>query len=295
MEDAAGSYLPGTVIPAVLDGGTWAACFGLSWTDMLLFDQAGQQRIIRPGGQFIRKMAGTMGVAAGRNEIARHFLTTDAEWLFMVDSDMGFAPDTPLRLMARANNMECKIMGALCFAQKVDPDLAAGSFSAVRYRIEPTIYRYAEVESTGERGFTTVNRYQRDAVQMVSATGAACMLVHRDAFIEVGTDPFMPITDPHGGGNGTSRTFSEDLSFCVRAAAADLEIGVDTSVKTTHYKGGVYLDETTYAMQQETLIQAKGHEIARLATWAARQQSGPFGLSHAGSDRRTGGDRKDEA
>lgn len=277
----------GTVIPAVLDCGQWAACFGLSWADMLLYDQAGPQRMIRPDGQYVRKLAGTMGVAAGRNEIARYFLTTDAEWLFMIDSDMGFAPDTVERLMSSAIANDVQVIGGLCFAQKVDTDLAQGPYNAARYRIQPTLYKYVEVEGTGERGFQAITRYRRDAFQTVAATGAACLLVHREALEAIGAEPFMPITDPLGGGNGTSRTFSEDLSFCVRAQSAGLDIGVDTSVKTTHYKGGIYLDEVSFAMQQETLVQAKGHEIARRAELAMRYggQVGPLGIVPGGAVR----------
>lgn len=278
MENTEGTM---TVIPAVLDGGQWAACFGLSWTDLMLYDQAGPQRIIRPGGQYIRKQAGTMGVAAGRNEIARYFLDQDADWLFMVDSDMGFAPDTVDRLIESAMTNDVQILGALCFAQKVDPDLQQNDLYSTRYRIQPTLYRYAEVVSTGERGFQSITKYRRDAFQPVAATGAACLLVHREALEAIGPEPFMPITDPAGGGNGTPRTFSEDLSFCIRAQAAGLTMGVDASIKTTHYKGGIYLDETTFAMQQETLIQAKGHEIAAIARQAQmfnRRNLSPLGI-----------------
>jgi hypothetical protein len=270
---------PGTVIPAVVDGGTWSASFGLSWADLLLYDQAGPGRIMRLGGQYLRKMAGTMGVAAGRNEIAAAFLASDGEWLFMVDSDMGFAPDTVERLIVSASANNVPVLGALCFAQKLDPDLNQGELYAYRYRIQPTLYRYAEVTGTGERGFQAITKYRRDAFQTVAGTGAACILIHRSALEAVGPEPFMPITDPAGGGNGTPRTFSEDLSFCVRVQGAGLTIGVDTGIKTSHYKGGIYLDETTYAMQQETLIQAKGHEIARQAELYARHGLGPFGVA----------------
>lgn len=274
------AYVPGSVIPAVIDGGQWAACFGLSWTDMMMYDQAASNRILRPGGQYVRKMAGTMGVAAARSEIARYFLTTDAEWLFMIDSDMGFGADTLERMIASALANRVEILGALCFAQKVDPDLAQGPFNAVRYRIQPTLYRYVEVESNGERGFQSITKYRRDQFQEVAGTGAACLLAHRNALAAIGPEPFMPITDPTGGGNGTPRTFSEDLSFCIRAQAAGVAMGVDTSIKTTHYKGGIYLDEITFAMQQETLIQAKGHEIARRAELAMRYGGtvGPLGI-----------------
>lgn len=255
----------GTVIPAVIDGGQWAACFGLSWTDLMLRDQAMSNRIIRPGGTFLRKQAGTMGVAAGRNEVAAAFLATDAEWLFMVDSDMGFDGNVVDRMVSSATDNGVKILGALCFCQKDDADLAPAPFHGRRYRIQPTLYNYVEVASTGEQGFRAVTQYRRDAFQTVAGTGAACLLLHRDALEAVGPDPFSPITNSMAGGNGTARTFSEDLSFCIRAAAIEMEIGVDTSIKTTHYKGGIYLDETAFAMQQETLIQAKGQEIAAKA------------------------------
>ena len=254
-----------TVIPGFVDGQTWAACFGLSWTDLMMYDQAISGRIIRPGGQYLRKVAGTMGVAAGRNEIARAFLASDTTWLWMVDTDMGFAPDTVDRMVKSALANRVKVLGALCFAQKQDPDLSQGDLYANRYRIQPTLYAYTQVAGTDERGFKSITRYARDQFQEVGATGAACVLIHRKVLEMVGPDPFDPIKVAGAGGNGTDRTFSEDLSFCIRVAAAEFAIGVDTSIKTTHHKGGVFLDETTFAMQQETLIQAKGHAIAREA------------------------------
>lgn len=255
--------ITGSVVPGFVDGQEWAACFGLSWTDLLLRDQATLGRIIRENGQYVRKVAGTMGVAAARNEISRFFLEhTNGEWLWMVDTDMGFAPDTVDRMVASAEANQVTILGALCFAQKLDTALAPGQFHATRLRIQPTLYEMVKVEGTEEIGFKSI-RYQRDAFQTVAATGAACLLIHRSALATLGPDPFTPLAIPGAGGNGTMRTFSEDLSFCVRAAGSGLEIGVDTSIKTTHYKGGIFLDETTYAMQEETLIQAKGHEIAR--------------------------------
>lgn len=244
------------MIPAVVDGGEWAACFGLSWAEMMLYDQAASHRMIREGGQYLRKVAGTMGVAAGRNEICAAFLASDAEWLFMVDSDMGFAMDTVDQLVRSAKRNNVKVLGALCFAQKQDLDLAPAPFHGGRLRIQPTLYAYTEVAETGEKGFQSITKYQRDAYQEVGATGAACLLIHREVLTAVGRDPFTPMTIGGAGGNGTNRTFSEDLSFCIRVGAKEFTIGVDTSIKTTHYKGGIYLDECTYSMQQGTLALA---------------------------------------
>jgi hypothetical protein len=273
-------YKPGSVIPAVVDGGEWSASFGLSWTGMMVHDQARNGRILGENGsqQFVRKQSGAMGLASARSEIAAYFLQQDAEWLFMVDSDMGFGEDTMDRLIESAMLNQVKVCGALCFAQKIDQEQNQGPFGAVRYRIVPTLYQYVQVEATGESGFRSITKYRRDAFQQVAGTGAACLLVHRDALKAIGPEPFMPITDKTAGGNGTPRTFSEDLSFCVRVAAAGMLIGVDTSIKTSHYKGGIYLDEVEFAKQQETLIQAKGHEIARNAELYMRSNLSPLGL-----------------
>ena len=54
------------------------------------------------------------------------------------------------------------------------------------------------------------------------------------------------------GPNGFTE-FGEDISFCLRLTAMDIPMWVDTSVKTTHDKGGVYLDEETYALQRAML------------------------------------------
>jgi hypothetical protein len=77
------------------------------------------------------------------------------------------------------------------------------------------------------------------------------VLIHRNALQAVrdkyGPTWFDPITHPTG-----PTTFSEDLSFCVRVAGCDMPLYVDTSVKTTHDKGGVFLDEAFFDHQEAT-------------------------------------------
>jgi hypothetical protein len=40
--------------------------------------------------------------------------------------------------------------------------------------------------------------------------------------------------------------FSEDLAFCIRLAACGIPLHVHTGIRTTHDKGGVFLDEAHY-------------------------------------------------
>lgn len=237
----------GQVIPAFVDGGTWSACFGLSWTDLMLRDQAEFGRIVRAGGQYLRNVAGTGGIAGARNTIAENFLNTPAEWLFMVDTDMGFQSDIVERLIASAEANNALVVGALAFAQKAAA-LPETSLRARRLKLVPTLYDYVELGE--EKGFRPRAVYVRDAFQWVDGTGAACILIHRDALTAVGPDPFRPILVPDALPGGRAREFSEDLSFCARLANAGVAIGVDTSVKTTHHKGGIFLDEETYRAQE---------------------------------------------
>jgi hypothetical protein len=239
---------PGTVIPSMVDGGSWSSAFGLSWSSAMLYDQAQGQRMIRQGGQYLRKVAGTMGVADARSEIAALFLSGDAEWLFMVDTDMGFEHDTVDRMVASAEANDCKVLGGLAFALKTDPRRPETSLYARRAGMVPTLYRY--VQLADEQGFLTIHDYEPDAFQWVDATGAAVLLMHRSALEAVGPNPFRQMVVQGANPDGTDRIFSEDLSFCARLANAGVGIGVDTSIKTTHDKGGIFLDEETYRVQR---------------------------------------------
>ncbi len=240
----------GSVVVGFLDAGHWSACFGLSYRDLCLYDVMASQRIVRKNGKELRNLCGSGGIVAGRNTVAHDFLErTDGEWLWFIDTDMGFAQNTVDRLVSSADRRERPVMGALCFQLK---RLPGGEMYAERTRMAPTVYEYLELDN--ELGFRPIADYERDAVMRVAGTGAACLLIHRDALVTVrdkyGLAWFDPLTHP-AGADGGPRTFSEDLSFCVRLQACDIPVHVDTSIKTTHEKGALFLDEVTYDQQRE--------------------------------------------
>lgn len=237
------------VIPGFVDNQEWAACFGLSWTDLMLTDQAASAPLmVRDGGMYLREVAGTMGVAEGRNSIVRAFLEgTEGEWLWMVDTDMGFRPDTVARMVASAKANKVDVLGALCFALK-GRGKSETPMHARRYRMQPTMYRY--VDTGQEKGFAAITGYERNAFQYVDGTGAACLLMHRRALETMAPAPFRPMLVAGANPDGTDRPFSEDLSFCARAAAVGIAIGVDTAIQTTHHKVGMFLDEETYLAER---------------------------------------------
>lgn len=245
----------GTVAVGFLDDHHWSACFGLSLRDLYLRDQASESpKIMTEGALELRKVAGTGGIPDGRNQVAAEFLASDREWLFMIDTDMGFDSDTVDRLVASADEHRRPVMGGLCFAnRRVGP----GPQHAERFGSIPTLYNYVELDS--EVGFAPIQDYPRNEVVEVAGTGAACILIHRRALNKVkqkfGPIWFEPISHPEGltdkaTGEKSKRTFSEDLSFCVRLAAVGVPVFVDTSVKTCHEKGGVFLSEEHYDREQ---------------------------------------------
>jgi len=241
---------PGTVVPAFLDSGDWSACFGESLLHLLMQDACvGQGRCVQAGA-YLREMTGTGGIPEGRNRVVEVFLAdTQGEWLWMVDTDMGFLPDTVERLLASADPVERPIMGGLAFAHR---RLERTELGSQRFGIIPTLYQWADTGA--EVGFAPMPTWPRDQVVQVGGTGAACLLMHRGALEQIrdryGPEWFLTITHPSGLPGGRPRTFSEDFSFCVRAAGAGLPVHVDTSVQTVHHKGEVYLDLAAYDQQQ---------------------------------------------
>lgn len=237
--------IPGSVTVAHLSPGHWQACFGASLIDLLFYDYAHEKRIVSHPYGHMHKECGADSVYAGRNRVARSVLDdSDAEWLFFIDSDMGFAPDTVDRLIAAADPVERPVVGGLAFAQKSD---GTGSMFARRYRTTPTLYRMWDNED--DVGFVPWFDYPRGELVEVDATGAACLLIHRSALEKVrakfGDKWFHHLPKPKGDGD-----FGEDMSFCIRLQFCDVPVFVHTGVKTTHDKGGVFFDEETYDLQQ---------------------------------------------
>ena len=239
------------VVFGYLHPGHEAHCFAASLRELMFYDATHGQHVVSHPFGIAPKETGAAHIHAGRNELARMLLEQqDAGWLLMIDADMGFAPDTVERLLAVADPVDRPIVGGLAFAQKSD---GAGPMYARRYRMCPTIYKMHETDN--EVGFVPVFDYPRDQVVEVDGTGAACILIHRSVLEKITREspyrPFDQVTLAKGPKGRTE--FGEDLSFCIRAKAAGFPIHVDSSVKTTHDKGAVFLDEETYDLQQAML------------------------------------------
>jgi hypothetical protein len=212
-----------------------------SMIELVGHDLVNHGRVLRGG--YIAMRCGTDGLVDARNKTVKLFLEEkQADWLFWIDTDMGFAADTLERLMDAADPVERPIVGALAFTQREEePD----GFGGHRCRATPTVFDWLKLDDgSGQMGFAVRFDYQVDMVTRCAGTGSACILIHRAVFekIEEKHGPHWYDRIPN---QTMGQVVSEDLSFCMRAGALQIPVHVHTGVKTTHQKT-LWLAEDDY-------------------------------------------------
>lgn len=204
--------------------------FLLSFLPLLATDLGAEQRIWR-GGYSIQG-ATSSGVVEGRNQVVREFLESSAEWLWFVDSDMGFEPDALEQLMAVADPKERPIVGGLCFGYGPIGDRMGAGNSLIK-RPFPTIFDLNEKED--DIGFSPRWWYTPGAVQRCAATGAALLLIHRSVLEQIqakwGDAWFDRMKHPKA-----KKLWGEDTSFCMRANLLGIPVFVHAGVQSSHSK-----------------------------------------------------------
>lgn len=200
-----------------------------SMMEMVGWDLSNHGRIM--AGGYIAMRCGSDGLVQARNQAVRHFLDDrPADWMFWIDTDMGFAPDTVDRLLEAADAAERPIVGGLCFSlRETDPDLMGGWRTAPT----PTIFDWAH--DGDKTGFAVRWDYKAETLTQAAGTGSACLLVHRTVFEKI-REQFGDIWYNRVPNTATGQLVSEDLSFCLRAGAAGFPLFIHTGVRTSHMK-----------------------------------------------------------
>ncbi|WP_167379793.1 glycosyltransferase family 2 protein [Amycolatopsis pretoriensis] len=196
--------------------------------NLLMFDASTRGRVLE-GGYIAVRCARSSDLVDARNHAVKTFLERPADWLFFVDTDMGFAPDTIDRLIEVADPKTRPIVGGLCFAQK---ETAQDGLSG--YRTAPRVTILDWVDTDGGPTFMGRTRYPVNSVIKCAGTGAACILIHRSVLERIRDENGPVWFDRVPGGGG--KLLGEDVSFCVRAGALDIPVHVHTGVRTTHLK-----------------------------------------------------------
>lgn len=196
--------------------------------DRLTFPAAGMWRL---------GLKSSANISSARNKMCEVFLDkSDAEWLWMVDTDMTFAPDTLARLVEHADPERAPIVGGLCFGEE------DGLLFATCYELAGTC--------EDDMQFIRYHTWPENAMFQVFATGAACLLIHRGALEkvrdyrhvhsgtgqptgQVGFSPVFPWFQEREFNGGP---MGEDVTFCFRAGMAGLPVYVHTGITLGHVK-----------------------------------------------------------
>jgi len=127
------------------------------------------------------------------------------DYLFAVDSDIAFAPDTLQKLLSH------------------DKDVISGIY---RQRLEEQLIEIYDVDYSR----MNMNMLNENKPIQIGACGFGCVLVKSHVFKSVGYPQFE-----YHSALDHNHTFSEDLDFCKKARANGFEIWVDPTIICNHY------------------------------------------------------------
>lgn len=150
-----------------------------------------------------------------RNRAVKNALNNNADYLFFVDADMIFPPET-LRVLLSHN---VDIVNALAF-RRIKPHY-------------PCIFNWDE--SNGCYITADYSKSQKRLLK-VDACGMPCILIKTDVFKKM-QEPWYYYRD---------NLFSSDLTFCENAKKAGFDINIDTQLKIGHIGEEKIIDESFY-------------------------------------------------
>ena len=142
-----------------------------------------------------------------RNNLVQKAVDEEADYLFFVDSDVGFPQDTVKKLVAHKK----EIVSGLYFS-KILPFL-------------PVLYTKLKKKGYVQRIEYPEGLFETDAV------GAGCLLIKTSAFKKI-KKPYFSFSERDVV---EGQPLSEDIYFCEKARAAGLKVHCDSSVKCSHH------------------------------------------------------------
>lgn len=175
-------------------------------------------------------------IDVARNNLAEAFLGSDAEWLFWMDSDMSFPPDTLVELFKTVEETDAKIVTGVYYQRKGKhlpvlwsrgDALASGKISA-----DGTV-KTDQNKYIGAFMFPNPNKKEPFKAH---AAGFGCILVHRSVF-EVMARPWF---------RTLPGVCSEDFYFLVNAKDYGFELWVNPVPVLGHLTDGTFVTKREF-------------------------------------------------
>lgn len=170
-------------------------------------------------GECVLSMKTGSLIYTSRNSLATAAIQSEADYVFWLDSDMVFKPDTLVRMMETLKEKDLDILTGLYF-RRVPP-------------YSPVLFEKLDIEGV-KADYAEYDRIP-DSLFEVAACGFGCVLMKTDVFFDVQSkfgNMFAPI-----GNNG------EDVAFCWRARECGYRIFCDPSVICGHVGYSVVDDQ----------------------------------------------------
>ena len=158
-------------------------------------------------------------IYTSRNDIATQALQMDADYVFWLDSDMVFPPDTLIRMMNTLRKNDLDILTGLYF-RRVPP-------------YTPVLFDKLSIDGD-VCDFSEFDSIPKDLFE-VGGCGFGCVLMKTDVFFDVQSkfgNMFAPVAN-----NG------EDIAFCCRAKECGYKIYCDPSIICGHVGYSVVDDQ----------------------------------------------------
>lgn len=224
------------VLLGYLCGNTVTDSFHGSLFELMGYDLSNNCRLSKR----VKARSGPLALVESRNKLAEQTLENGCDWLFMVDSDMGFEPDTLDRLLAVADPVKRPVVGGLCFSMR---EYGSDGFGGMFTFPSPTIMNWV-VHEDGIGRFTGQDHYPVNSMIRCGATGAAMILIHRSVLEKI-RDAGLPGKWYDRVACDDGELQGEDVSFCWRLRQLDIPLWIHTGIRTTHMKT-IWLSETDF-------------------------------------------------
>lgn len=147
-----------------------------------------------------------------RNNLAKHALTMEADYVLWLDSDMMFGPDILERMIKRMEEREL--------------DILSGIYYRRRHPFSPVLFKKFSIDENNMAIHENFNSYPKNDIFEVEGIGFGCVLMKSDVLFNVAAkykDWFSPLG-----------RVGEDLSFCWRARQCGYKIYADPEIQLGH-------------------------------------------------------------
>lgn len=171
-------------------------------------------------GECVLAMKSGSLIYTSRNSLATMAIQMDADYVFWLDSDMVFQPDTLVRMMDTVQKHDIDMLTGLYFRRV--PPYSPVLFDKLEMRTK-TVLDWSEFKTIPEDLFE------------VGGCGFGCVLVN--------TEVLMSVQGKHGNMFAPMGNNGEDIAFCIRARDCGYKIICDPSIICGHVGYSVVDDQ----------------------------------------------------